>query len=178
MSENRLEHLRRVEQLTVEYMRPPNRLAVYKHKLLYVDEQVIVSLGVAHPKKPIIVEGRVVIDSGYPVVWFVFPGEWYDVGKVYNRNNRLDGYYSDIIKPVRIEGATVKVTDLFLDLWVSPEWETVVLDEDEYREAVEKKWLDRETATEAKSKLGQLIDLANKRLFPPEFVIDFQYSPQ
>jgi predicted RNA-binding protein associated with RNAse of E/G family len=162
------------DEITIEYLRPPDKTAVYRNKLLRFDERVIVSVGVAHPKIPVIVDGEVVLDTGYPVVWFVFPGEWYDLGKVYDQEKNLKGYYSDIIKPAEISGDTIKITDLFLDLWVSTEGIPTVLDEDEYDEAVKKNWIKQETAIEAREKLDRLIELVHKGFFPLRFVMAFE----
>jgi len=147
---------------------------VYKNRLLHFDEKVIVSEGVAHPRHAVMVEDSIVLDQGYPVFWFVFRGEWYDIGKVYDRKNRLKGYYSDIIKPAVIENNIVRITDLFLDLWVSTGGKATVLDLDEYEEAVEKGWLEAKIALEARTKLDHLVELSRKHLFQPRLVIDFQ----
>lgn len=161
-------------EITIEYLRPPDNLSVYTNRLLYADEKVIVSEGIAHPKRVAIVEGSIVLDQGYPVVWFVFRGEWYDIGKVYDRKNRLKGYYADIIRPAEIKNNTVRITDLFLDLWISTKGEVTILDMDEYNEAVKKGWLEDRTALEAKTKLDHVVKLARERLFPPKFVVNFQ----
>jgi len=165
--------LKDTHEITIEYLRPPDNLSAYKNRLLYADEKVIVSEGIARPKRVVIVEGSIVLDQGYPVVWFVFRGEWYDIGKVYDRKNRLKGYYSDIIKPAEIENNTVRITDLFLDLWISTKREVTILDMDEYNEAVEKGWLEDRMAIEARTKLDHLVELTRERLFPPRFVVDF-----
>ena len=162
------------DEITIVYFRPPDKTAVYRNRLLRFDERVIVSVGVAHPKSPVIVDGEVVLDTGYPVVWFVFPGEWYDLGKVYDQGKNLKGYYSDIIKPAEISGDTIKITDLFLDLWISTEGKPTILDEDEYDEAVKKNWIQEETAIEARERLDRLIELVRRELFPPKITIDFE----
>ena len=157
----------------IEYLRPPDKVAVFRNKLLHLDERVIVSVGVAHPKSPVVVDGEVVLDSGYPVVWFVFPSEWHDLGKVYDKEKHLKGYYADIIKPVEISGDTIKIIDLFLDLWISPEGKPTVLGEDEYDEAVKRRWIQQKTAIEAREKLNRLIELVRRGLFPSKFAVDF-----
>lgn len=67
----------------------------------------------------------------------------------------------------------MRITDLFLDLWVSTGGEATVLDMDEYSEAVERGWLEDRIALEAKANLDHLVELSRKHLFPPKFVIDF-----
>jgi hypothetical protein len=80
-------------------------------------------------ESPIVVErpqrvfGRVIADSGFLAIWFLYRNRWYDVGKFYDRQRNLVGYYCDIIKPLtkvlRTPGKTSRITDLFLDLWIT-----------------------------------------------------------
>ena len=84
------------------------------------------------------------------MVWFVFTGLWYDVGKVYNLNNEWTGYYCDIMKPVKRRiSATGKldcfeITDMFLDLWINPDGTYEIQDEDEFEEAIQNGVIDFE----------------------------------
>ena len=68
---------------------------------------------------------------------------------------------------------TLRITDLFLYLWVSTGGEVTILDMDEYNDAIERGWLEDRIALEAKAKLDHLVELSRKHLFPPKFVIDF-----
>ncbi|MGQ9543855.1 MAG: DUF402 domain-containing protein [Candidatus Bathyarchaeia archaeon] len=135
---------------------------------------MIVSEGFAYPKSPIRVDGEVVLDQGYPVVWFIFLGEWHDIGKVYLPRGGLKGYYCDIVRPVQLVGRnTLRIVDLFLDLWVSPRLKTTVLDEEEFNGAVQRGWIDAETAITANDRLNKLINTVHRGLFPPRFVTEF-----
>ncbi|MBS7650400.1 MAG: DUF402 domain-containing protein [Candidatus Bathyarchaeia archaeon] len=160
--------------IVVEYVRPPDKISIYNNKLLYMDGSVIVSEGVAHPKRPIIIKDKVVLDDGYRVIWFVFKGESYDVGKVYDLKGALKGYYCDIIKPPKIVGRnTLRIVDLFLDLWISTSLDTAILDEEEFEEALKSGWIDYETSAYARRKLDMLINLVRRGCFPPRFVTEF-----
>ena len=93
-----------------------------------------------HVRKPRRQFGRVAIGKGYLAEWVILRGRWYDVGKFYDSKRRLTGYYCDIIRPVtRLLSDTTKtsiITDLFLDLWITPEGRYVVLDEDKLERAL------------------------------------------
>jgi hypothetical protein len=75
------------------------------------------------------------------------------VGKFYDRQRNLVGYYCDIIKPLnkllRTPEKTSRITDLFLDLWITPEGDYVVLDEDEFEEALDHGYLPKNLADQA-----------------------------
>jgi len=128
-------------------------------------------------ESPIIVErpqhvlGRDIADTGFLAIWFLYRNRWYDVGKFYDRQRNLVGYYCDIIKPVnkllRTPGKTSRVTDLFLDLWITPEGEYVVLDEDEFEAALEHGYLSKNLADQARKQMGSLIQNVKAGRFPP-----------
>ena len=139
-----------METVTLTYKRPPDRVNHFQQKLLYVDDDVIVTSQRVKPSSPIIQYGEMVLGQDFPVVWFVFTGLWYDVGKVYNLNNEWTGYYCDVLKPVKrstdVEGKLecFEITDLFLDLWINPDGTYEIQDEDEFEDAVQNGAIDTE----------------------------------
>ena len=132
-----------MEIVTLTYKRPPDRVNRFQQELLYLDDDVIVTSQRVKPSSPIVQNGETVLGDNFAVVWFVFTGLWYDVGKVYNLDNKWTGYYCDIMKPVKrrvdVAGklACFEITDLFLDLWINPDGTYEVQDEDEFEEAVQ-----------------------------------------
>ena len=155
--------IRKVETVTLTYKRPPDRVNHFQQQLLYVDEDVIVTTQRVKPSTPIVQNGETVLADNFAVVWFVFTGLWYDVGKVYNLNNEWTGYYCDIMKPVkRSINATGKldcfeITDLFLDLWVNPDGTYEIQDEDEFEAAIQNGVIDFELKRKARDVLTALI---------------------
>lgn len=58
---------------------------------------------------------------------------WYNIFEIYDRDNgSLKGWYCNICRPATIGEGTVSFVDLALDLWVTPEGEQKVLDEEEF----------------------------------------------
>ncbi|MFN3741479.1 MAG: DUF402 domain-containing protein [Anaerolineales bacterium] len=58
---------------------------------------------------------------------------WYNIFEIYDRDDgRLKGWYCNICRPAVIENGTVSFIDLALDLWVTPQGEQKVLDEEEF----------------------------------------------
>ena len=152
-----------LETVALAYKRLPDRVNHFQQQLLYVDDDVIVTSQRVRPSSPIVQKGETVLGDNFPVVWFVFTGLWYDVGKVYNLNSEWTGYYCDIMKPVKrsmgIDGKLdrFEITDLFLDLWVNPDSTYEIQDEDEFEDAVQSGAIDAELEKKAWDVLKALI---------------------
>lgn len=116
--------------------------------------------------------------AGYTAVWFVYKGRPYDVGRFYRPDGTWTGYYADILEPVHWEGSDPRtlqpIVDLFLDLWIAPDGTHLVLDEDEFEEAITKHYLSPEQITHARSTLHDLLEMTAEGTFPPEEVKAFQ----
>jgi predicted RNA-binding protein associated with RNAse of E/G family len=114
--------------------------------------------------------GRVIVDSGYLAIWFVYRDKWYDVGKIYDRARNWVGYYCDIIRPVgkllRAPTRTNMITDLFLDLWITPEGRSVVMDEDEFENALRQGYLSKKLANQTRREMDSLIRATQAGKFP------------
>jgi len=122
--------------------------------------------------------GRVAVGKGYLAEWVIFRGRWYDVGKFYDSKRRLTGYYCDIIRPVSrlLSNATTTsiITDLCLDLWITPDGKYVVLDEDELERALMKHVISSPLARRARRELQFLIHLTKSGRFPPASIMKIQ----
>ena len=136
--------------------------------LLYEDDDVIVTTQRIKPSSPIIIDGVTVLGDNYRAVWFVFANRWYDIGKIYNLEDRFTGYYCDIILPMKRLETHFEITDLFLDLWVSLDGSYQVEDEDEFESAVAQNWIQIDLADQARKALRDLIVEVESGAFPPE----------
>jgi predicted RNA-binding protein associated with RNAse of E/G family len=145
----------------------PNRLVIEQQ------------LRVRNPRREF---GRVVVANGYLAEWFIFRGKWYDVSKFYDRKRRFTGYYCDIIRPIaRLLSnptETSIMTDLFLDLWITPEGKWKVLDEDELQQAVTKRIISNSLARRARKELNLLVQLTKSGRFPPASVRKIEPTPE
>jgi predicted RNA-binding protein associated with RNAse of E/G family len=112
-------------------------------------------------------------DRTYRAVWFVFNGKWHDLGKIYRPSGQLVGYYCDIIRPMVQTDQGLKIDDLFLDLWISPDGRYRILDEDEFEEAVKLGWIDPKTADRAERELKKLKEKIESGRFPPTLAEKF-----
>ncbi len=74
---------------------------------------------------------------------------WYNVFEVYaGESSHLKGWYCNLARPARLNGALIESDDLALDLFVSPGGETLLLDEEEF-EALALPQAERRQAREA-----------------------------
>jgi hypothetical protein len=117
------------------------------------------------------------LDRGYWGVWFVFKNRPFDVARVYRPDRTWTGYYVDVLEPVRWEGANadtlLPIVDLFLDIWIAPDGGHVILDEDEFQEAVSLGRLTDRQVEHARDVLRELVASIETAEFPPAVVRAF-----
>ena len=87
---------------------------------------------------------------------------WYAVKEVRAADGRLKGWYTDIARPVSVDGDELVSEDLILDLWVSADRQTIVrLDEDEFH-ASGLEHSDPVAARQARRALEDVVELARQ----------------
>lgn len=157
-----------MQTVEIHYHRPPDRLDVFTQELVLDRLDCKVTLHHSPPlSDPIRVGDRVVFEPGASIVWFVFPDRWYDLARFHLRDDTFTGFYANLITPPRLEGDTWIMHDLCLDLWLGEEGNCKVLDQDEFDEAVDQRWIDLPTADRARHELERLIDDASAGRWPP-----------
>jgi len=124
---------------------------------------------------PITVAGRTVLEAASPAVWFTFPGLQHDIGRFHSPAGDFTGCYANVLTPVEIlpreEGSDVwRTTDLFVDLFVTPEGDVHELDRDELHVALERGWIDEPTAAAAEAELQRIAGMARAGTWPPAVV--------
>lgn len=165
-------------ELTFDFIRAPDRRFSVRSLLLDATDEIIVVAHEVSPSKPVDYLGDIVMDAGYWAVWFVFKGRPFDVGRVYRPDGTWTGYYADILEPVRWAGSdptTLEpIVDLFIDLWIAPDDRHLVLDEDEFEEAISLGNLKSEQIDHARRVLRELIQATERGEFPPAVVKEFR----
>jgi len=165
--------VRKLRPISIMYRRPPHAPQRFPGVLLNATSSRLTIQSRLSVDEPRLVAGKVIADTNYLAIWFVFKGRWYDVGKFYDQENNWLGYYCDVVKPVNrlLYGAkTSVITDLFLDLWISPENAYYVLDTEEFDEAVSRHLIPKRLAKRAESELFRIIKMVEKGVFPPKYV--------
>ena len=163
--------MRRVE---IHYRRPPDRLDVFVQQLVVDRPDCKITLHENTPlTEPLHVGSTLIYEPGAPLVWFVFPGAWHDVGRFHLRDGTFTGYYVNLIAPVQIESDVWSMFDLCLDLWVGPDGTFQVLDRDEFDEAVDRGWIDAATAARGRAELDSIVGDVREGCWPPGVVAEY-----
>lgn len=158
--------------IRIHYHRPPDREEVFVQRLVHRAPEVVVTYLDRTPlRRPVEVGGRTVLEDGSPVVWFTFPGAWHDIGRFHRADGSFTGFYANILTPVRfLDPCTWETTDLFLDVWLEPGGEAVLLDEEELEEALRHGWIDRHAGDAARGEAARILALASRNAWPPRVV--------
>ena len=160
------------ETIRLHYHRPPDRAEVFEQELLYRDAQVIVTLNRSTSlSRPMVVNGATVFESGAPAIWFTFPGLMHDIGRFHTVGGRFTGLYANIIVPVEMHSANDwSATDLFLDVWIGEGERPLVLDQDEFEDAIASAWIEPGQAAAARRELEAILDACDEGSWPPAVV--------
>jgi predicted RNA-binding protein associated with RNAse of E/G family len=158
-------------QVEIHYRRPPDRLDVFVQELVLDRPDCKVTLHERPPLNTVLSLGdRVIFEPGAPIIWFVFPNAWHDLGRFHLKDGTFTGYYVNLITPPELQGHTWKMFDLCLDLWIDASGELQVLDQDEFDEAVDRLWIDVATARRARLELERVIAEVQAGRWPPQIV--------
>jgi len=159
--------------VTLRYRRPPDRLTTIETRLLEETSDLVIMQHTIRTSKPLEVNGSTVLDDGYGAVWFIYRGEHHDIGVITDPTGDLTGYYCDAILPMISRNGIYEITDLFLDLWISPDGQTIVLDEDEFDDAISKGWITDAEARIAREEVDRMVLGVREGTFPPDRVRDY-----
>jgi predicted RNA-binding protein associated with RNAse of E/G family len=162
-------------------MRPPGREQVFRQTLVHEEDLedggrvLITYMAEAGVPTPVTVAGLTILEAASPAVWFTFPDRHHDIGRFHTPAGELTGYYANVLTPVEVipgDGApdTWRTTDLFVDLFVTPDGDVHELDRNELREALERGWIDDRTAAAADAELARLAGMARAGVWPPPIV--------
>ncbi|ASJ07115.1 DUF402 domain-containing protein [Thermococcus pacificus] len=166
-----------MKRIHLTYRRIPNRV-------LERGDEVIADLGdviVARSRfegmlAPLKVNGVKVIDNGYGMVYFAFVGKNYDILKVYDEEGNFKGLYIDVLAYTKRKRDTIEMLDLFLDIFIFPSGEAVLLDEDELEMALNYGLIDRKTFEFAYSVARNILEKLKRDEFPPQIVWEYEWG--
>lgn len=157
------------EIVRIRYHRPPDRTDVFTQDVVHVEPGVHVTyLERTPPRKPVVVDGRTVLEHGSPIVWFTFPGSWHDIGRFHSADGTFTGLYANILTPVEFHDPVIwETTDLFLDIWVWPDGRARVLDAQDLAEAVRNGWIAPDVARKSRAEAARILRSARQGDWPP-----------
>lgn len=158
-------------RVAIHYRRLPDGLRIYDQRVVLEREDVVITL--SEPMQmasPMIADGHVMLEGGSLAVWFTFPGAWHDIGRFHRADGTFSGLYANILTPPVMEGRVWHTTDLFLDLWWPRDGGVVLLDEDEFEEALRERHLDPDIAQRAREEADRILAAAAEGTWPPAVV--------
>jgi predicted RNA-binding protein associated with RNAse of E/G family len=159
------------DHVEIHYRRPPGRLQVFRQQVVWDSPEVKVTLARAMVlEQTMRIGGEIALEDGSDVVWFTFPGKWHDIGRFHLADGTFTGVYANVLTPVDIEGSKWLTTDLYLDVWVANDGSALLLDEDEFDEAVGRELLDTPTAARARKEADTIMAAAAGGAWPPAVV--------
>jgi len=153
--------------VTIRYQRLGGSIQIFEQVVL--DEnptRIVTFLSSAMLPRDVSVNGKTVLEIGSPVIWFTYPGRWYDVGLFHLADGTFTGFYANILTPVEIEGRSWSTTDLCLDVWAGADGSIRLLDEEDLARASSNAWLTEELATRAVQEAEALLTLARAGRWP------------
>ena len=157
---------RRIEY---HYHRPGRGETVFDEVLIIDEPDLKVTLLEAYEGQEVRTGNEVILEAGAPIVWFVIPGAWHNVGRFHLADGTFTGWYTNLCTPVELGERHWSCTDLFLDLWQraddgAPRW----LDEDQFRNAVDTGLLDGTLAARVVAERRAITARLERRAWPPE----------
>lgn len=155
-------------RIRYRYHRPGKGTMVFEQWLVSDRDDVKVLLTEHHEGSGIELGGRVVLEAGAPIVWFVFPGVAHDIGRFHLADGTFTGWYTNLCTPVRLDGDDWSSTDLFLDHWMPASGAPMWLDEDELAEAARAAVIDEEAQRLVAAERARLAGRLAARAWPPE----------
>jgi predicted RNA-binding protein associated with RNAse of E/G family len=155
-----------------EYNRPGKSVAVYDHWLIHDERDLQVLFMPRYDGAPIRFGDQLAIDRGGAMIWYLFPGKWYDIGSFYLPDGSHAGWYTNFCTPARVEGDNWFSTDLFLDHWTSVDDTRLWLDEDEYADAIRDNLITPEQNREVETGRVEILEKL-ERTWPPDAVNRF-----
>lgn len=156
------------------YRRIPNRVLEREDEVIADFGNIVVAKSeFSGMLAPLFVNGVKVIDNNYKMVYFAFVGKNYDILKVYDENRNFKGLYIDVLAYTKRYGNTIEMLDLFLDIFVFPNGEAFLLDEEELEMALNYGLVDRGTFNFAYSVARGIFEKLKREEFPPEIVWEY-----
>jgi predicted RNA-binding protein associated with RNAse of E/G family len=155
------------KRVRLHYHRPDRGTTVFEEQLLIDRPDVKVTLLADYPGRDSYAADRLILSAGAPIVWFVFPALWRDVGRFHLADGTFTGWYTNLRAPVRFDGDDWYCTDLFLDHWLPVSGPAAWLDQDELDAAVRAGLLDGITQERIAAERATVDDLLARGNWPP-----------
>lgn len=89
----------------------------------------------AYWQRPRIDLGYTLFEPGDHFREYFYTDRWFNIFAIATANGQRKGWYCNVAMPAQISEERVEQVDLLLDVWVKPDGEVLVLDEEEFAAA-------------------------------------------
>ena len=120
----------------------------------HLSHGVIIQAYWSHPTKNL---GYVSFEPGDRFIEYYYTDRWYNIFDIASTQGVRKGWYCNIAEPAVLFEDRIEQVDLHLDVWVSPQGETLILDEDEFAADTTLTARQRNGAQQALQELLQMI---------------------
>lgn len=159
-------------EITYRYRRPGKGEETYRQLVVLERPDTKVLLTEAYGGAPLEAGGAVIQEPGAPIVWYLFPEKWHDIGRFHLADGSCTGFYTNLTTPVEMNDDRWSAIDMFLDLWQPLDGEPMWLDEDELADAAKRRVIDTATKKRVLNERA-IIELELRRgAWPPPVVRD------
>ncbi|MXW55144.1 MAG: DUF402 domain-containing protein [Gemmatimonadales bacterium] len=119
--------------------------------------------------QPVRIDEATTLRPGSLLMWFLRPGQPFEVGAFYHGRGTFQGYYINLIRPPRLQSSPWIIEDLYLDVWLPDGGSGVLLDEDELDAAVDRAELSAAEADEVR-RIGAKLLARSRRSGRPRWL--------
>ncbi|MFW6084460.1 MAG: DUF402 domain-containing protein [Gemmatimonadota bacterium] len=155
------------------YRRPPDDVRRFEQELLHDGADCRVTLlPVSADLAPLEIGDTALMEGG-ALLWFLFPGKAWEVAAAYDADGELVGYYTNFIRPPRIEAGRWHLTDLFLDVWQPTGGTARLLDADDLEAAVADGTIEAPEARSVEAEAAAVMRAAGAGRWPPRIVKEY-----
>jgi len=154
-----------------EIHRGRDRVDRFEQELLVDATDHKISLQILGPRfRPVRIDGHATLRPGALLVWYVWPGEWYEIGAFHHRRGALLGHYVNLIRPPELGVGRWVIDDLFLDVWVPAAGEPVLLDAADLEDACARGCVSAEEAEHARRVAADVLERVTAGHWPPSLL--------
>jgi protein associated with RNAse G/E len=130
----------------------------YKGTVLeHLAHGIVIRATWTHPDRDL---GHTCFQTGDQFVEYFYSNRWFNIFAIANKEGVHKGWYCNIAEPARISTDTLVQVDLYLDVWINPVGETLLLDEDEFEAAT---LLNEQQRSGARQGLQELLRMLEAR---------------
>ena len=121
-----------MKRITVQLLKPAKNQVIEFPALLLrqANGEIVVQAEWTRPRLDL---GYVVFETGDLFIEHYYLDQWYTIYAIFSAQRLLKGWYCNVVRPAHFDNATLRSEDLEIDLFVSPDRQTLLtLDMDEF----------------------------------------------